>query len=117
MPNPVVHFEVQSSEPEKSQKFFADLFDWHLDANNPMSYGLVDTHARGINGGIGDSEDGQTRVLFYIEVDDLQAHLDKAETLGGKTLVPPTEIPDMVTFALFSDPAGAVVGMVKSEQQ
>ena len=116
MPNPIVHFEIQSSAPGKRQKSFADLFAWHIDANTPMNYGMVDTHAGGINGGIGGSEDGQTHVSFYLEVDDLQAHLDKAEGLGGKTLVPPTEIPGIVTFAMFSDPAGAVVGMVKSEQ-
>lgn len=117
MPNPVVHFEIRSSAPGTSQRFFQDLFDWHIDASNPMNYGLVDTHAGGINGGIGGSEDGQTQVIFYVEVDDLQAYLDRAVELGGKTLMPPTEIPGMVTFAVFSDPVGAVVGLVKSEQR
>ena len=56
MPNPVVHFEIQTQEPQKVQKFFADLFDWHVDADNPMSYGIVDTHAGGINGGIGPAQ-------------------------------------------------------------
>jgi predicted enzyme related to lactoylglutathione lyase len=31
--------------------------------------------------------------------------------------MPVTEIPNMVTFALFSDPEGNVVGVVKSEQE
>jgi predicted enzyme related to lactoylglutathione lyase len=35
-------------------------------------------------------------------------------SLGGKTIVPPTEIPNVVTFALFSDPDGNMVGLVKS---
>lgn len=30
------------------------------------------------------------------------------------TIVPTTEIPDMVTFALFADPDGNVVGLVKA---
>ena len=46
-------------------------------------------------------------------MDDLQAYLDKAESLGGKTVMPPTEIPDIVTLAIFSDLEGNVVGMVK----
>ena len=116
MPNPVVHFEIQTQEPGKVQKFFADLFDWHVDANNPMKYGIVDTHAGGISGGIGPAQ-GANQVTFYVEVDDLQAYLDKAESLGGKTLVPPTVIPDMVTFAMFADPQGDTVGLVKSEEQ
>jgi hypothetical protein len=46
----------------------------------------------------------------------LAAHLKKIESLGGKTLVPPTEIPEQVTFAFFADPEGHVVGLVKSAQ-
>jgi predicted enzyme related to lactoylglutathione lyase len=46
-------------------------------------------------------------------VDDLAACLKKAESMGGKTVVPPTEIPDMVTFAQFQDPEGNIVGLVK----
>ena len=122
MPNPVVHFEIVSSDVEKSQSFFKELFDWHIEAmpmgDMPgMVYGMVDTHSEGISGGIGSSPDGQTHVTFYIEVDDLQAYLDKAEALGGKTVMPVTEIPGYVTLAMFSDPAGAVVGLVKSDQQ
>ena len=50
MPNPVVHFEVLGKDGKKSQEFYTNLFGWHLDADNPMSYGIVDTHDEGING-------------------------------------------------------------------
>ena len=79
-----------------------------------MNYGMVDTHAEGgINGGIGPTGGGPNQVTFYVQVDDLQAYLDKAESLGGKTVMPPTEIPNVVTMALLSDPEGNVIGMVK----
>jgi hypothetical protein len=42
---------------------------------------------------------------------DLQATLDKVESLGGKTVTPVTEIPGVVTFAEFQDPQGRVVGL------
>ena len=74
MPNPVVHFEIQTSNADGCKKFFADLFDWHVDSNNPMNYGFVDTHTEGsgINGGIAQAESGEAnRVAFYVEVDDL----------------------------------------------
>ena len=100
---------------EKLQGFYRDLFDWHIDANNPMDYGFVDTHAGGINGGIGGTNGGPNRVTFYAEVADPQAALDKAESLGGKTVMPVTEIPGIVTLALFSDPEGNVVGVVKAQ--
>ena len=109
-----MHWEIQTSNAPKCQSFFADLFGWHVDSSNPMGYGFVDTHDQGINGGIAQA-DGPNRVTFYVEVDDLQAYLDKAETLGGKTVVPVTEIPNVVTLAMFADPEGNVVGLVKSD--
>ena len=56
---------------------------------------------------------GSNRVTFYAQVEDFQKTLDSVESMGGKTLMPPTDIPDMVTFALFSDPEGNVIGIVK----
>ncbi len=52
-------------------------------------------------------------MTFYAQVDDLQGYLDKAERLGGKTVLPPTEIPDTVTLAMFTDPEGNLIGLVK----
>jgi len=115
VPNPVVHFQIHGPDAVAEQAFYRQLFDWHVDANNPMNYGMVDTHTngKGIGGGITANPMQQSMVTVYVEVDDLQATLDKAEKLGGKTIMPPTEIPNMVTFALFSDPAGNTVGIIK----
>lgn len=114
MPNPVVHFEIMGKDAAKCRDFYVKLFDWHVDNSNPMEYGVVDTHTEvGIGGGIMAPPNGMTGVTVYVAVDDLQAYLDKAEGLGGKTVMPPTEVPDMVTFAMFSDPDGNVIGLVK----
>ncbi len=53
-------------------------------------------------------------VTICIEVDDIQACLDKAESLGGKTIVPPTPVPGgMGHIGMFIDPAGNNVGLHK----
>jgi predicted enzyme related to lactoylglutathione lyase len=52
--------------------------------------------------------------VFYIQVDDPQAYLDRIQQAGGKTVVPVTELPGLVTFAQFADPQGNVVGLLKS---
>ena len=114
MPNPVVHFEIAGSDPKALQEFYGALFGWDINSDNPMNYGVVDTQAGGINGGI----EGEVRApgtVVYVEVNDLQAYLDKIEQAGGKTVTPVTEIPDMVTFATFTDPEGNVMGLVKSQ--
>lgn len=114
MPNPVVHFEIMArGDRARSQKFYSDLFEWHVQPEDEMNYGVVDTHAEGgIGGGI--SGDGAySGVTVYVQVDDLQKFLDKAESLGGKTVMPPMEVPGVVTLAMFSDPEGNVIGMIQ----
>ncbi len=114
MPNPVVHFEIQVKDTESAQEFYGKLFDWDIQTDNPMQYGVVDTQAGGINGGL-TGDPAAPQVVIYVEVKDLQASLDKAESLGGKTLEPPREIPGVVTFAIMSDPEGNVIGLVLSD--
>lgn len=114
MADKVVHFEVVGKDAGKLQQFYGSLFGWNVDAGNPMEYGMVDAAEAGIGGGIGKSESGSGHVTFYVGVDDPQAYLDKAESLGGKTVMPVTEIPNMVTFALLADPEGNMVGVVKN---
>ena len=115
MANPVVHFEISGRDGKKLQDFYARLFGWKINADNPMNYGMVETGGSGgINGGIMQAGPGQpTYLTVYVQVDDLQAYLDKAAGLGGKTLVPPTPIPDVGAFAMFQDPEGHCVGLFK----
>jgi predicted enzyme related to lactoylglutathione lyase len=54
-------------------------------------------------------------VSFYVEVDDPQAYLDKAEALGGRAVVEVVELPGEATFAMFDDPDGLLVGLVHGE--
>ena len=112
MANPVVHFEIQTNDSEQVQQFYADAFGWKVDANNPMNYGMVPADEGGIGGGICPSMSGANLVTFYIQSDDISAHLDKIEKLGGKTVMPKMDIPDGPTIALFADPQGNTVGLV-----
>jgi predicted enzyme related to lactoylglutathione lyase len=51
--------------------------------------------------------------MVYVEVDDIPGHLGKAESLGGKTMVPETEVPGQGWFAWLTDPAGNQLGLWK----
>ena len=87
MGSPIVHFEIMGGSGNQLEKFYAELLGWRINSNNPMNYGVVDTGGSdGINGGVGPNQDGSERVTVYAQVDpSLQATLDKAEKLGGKT--------------------------------
>ena len=117
MGQPVIHFEITSNDAGRLQGFYSNLFGWSVDTNNPGGYGMVDTKAeRGIGGGISSPPQGATKtwLTFYVEVEDLQATLDRAAELGGKVLMPPMEIPGgNVTLAAFADPDGNMIGLTK----
>lgn len=113
MANPVAWFEVSGPDAGTLQSFYADAFGWKIDANNPQNYGMVEAQPGGIGGGVGPSQDGQPSVTFYIDVEDLQAALDTIGKLGGTTIAPPMDIPDGPTVAIFADPAGNRIGLMK----
>jgi predicted enzyme related to lactoylglutathione lyase len=112
MAYPVVHFEVTGKDLGALTTFYSELFGWKINTlPGPMNYALVEKEENGIAGGIGQVPDGGPgHVTFYVGTDDLQAVLDKAEALGGKTIMPVTELPE-VTIALFADPEGHVIGV------
>ena len=111
---PVVHFEIMGGEAGELETFYRQLFGWKINSNNPMKYGIVETRGGpgGINGGVGPASDGSRRVSVYAQVEDLQATLDRVEHLGGKTILPPTEVPGGPKLAMFADPAGNITGLL-----
>jgi predicted enzyme related to lactoylglutathione lyase len=115
MPTKVVHFEIIGKDGKKLQDFYSKLFDWKVDASNPMNYGLVSADQAGVGGGISAGMDPNQRyITVYAEVDDLAATLMKAESLGGKTIMEPMEVPGGPQIAMFSDPEGNVFGLSKA---
>jgi predicted enzyme related to lactoylglutathione lyase len=112
MGNPVVHFEIGCRDKAKTVEFFSQLFDWKMEEMGPATTiqtgGTVDGHIIALG------HEPHNFVNVYIEVDDVQAYLDKAVILGGKILVPPVKIPTG-TFGWFADPEGTIVGILKKD--
>ena len=116
---PVVHFEIMGGKDGELEKFYRELFGWKINSNNPMKYGIVETGGWPgvINGGVGPELGGGKRVSVYAQVDDLQATLDRAERLGGKTVLPPMQVPGGPKLAMFADPAGNITGLMAKAGQ
>jgi predicted enzyme related to lactoylglutathione lyase len=114
MANPVVHFEIGCRDAAKTQKFYEDLFDWKIQAMGPAA--MIAPEPGGIAGHITAlGHEPHHYTTFYVEVEDVAAHLKKVGVLGGKTLVPPVEIPTG-TFAWFQDPEGNTIGLWKAKK-
>jgi predicted enzyme related to lactoylglutathione lyase len=112
MGQPVVHFEIGCRDKAKTEAFFSELFGWSITEMGPAS--MIDTGAgSGIQGHITAlGHEPHHYTIFYVQVDDVSVALAKAESLGGKTLVPPVTIPNG-TFAWFADPEGNTIGLWK----
>jgi predicted enzyme related to lactoylglutathione lyase len=102
MGHPVVHFEVIGSDAAKLQSNYSELFGWELDADNPMSYGVIQRDGITNDGGVGirgggAPKGGSGHVTFYVEVPDVEPALAMAESLGGTRLFGPDKVPGMET--------------------
>ncbi len=120
MSHPIVHCEIGCKNSEKLKDFYADLFGWGF-----QSYGnaqMFDTQVKegmpGINGHINAlGHEPHNYVIVYVQTDDIEASLKKVESLGGKRMIPKTEVPTMGHFAWFTDPEGTMVGLWTPMQQ
>jgi predicted enzyme related to lactoylglutathione lyase len=114
MGNPVVHFEVIGRDTQALQSFYKDAFDWQIEPAI-ANYAIASPGGDGgINGGIGSAMDGGAgHVTFYVAVPDLEAALSKIESLGGSTVMGPMDVPEGPSIAMFADPEGHLVGLVK----
>ncbi len=113
MGNPVVQFQIVTQNAEKVADFYSSLFNWKVNSNNALGYRAFETgNGRGIPGGVWPrGEEGHNLVQLFVEVDDIDGYLRKAESLGGKTLIPKQQLPDGDAMALVIDPAGLSVGL------
>ena len=117
MASPVVWFEIMGKDGSKLRQFYTDIFEWKFEVEPTMDYGMCNTGSQtGIQGGVGTGPRGTSYQTIYISVPDVKAALKKIEAKGGKTIVPYTEIPKMVTFAVFTDPEGHTIGLVQERK-
>ena len=121
MGQPVVHFEIIGKDGEALKAYYSELFGWEIDSNNPMKYGIVAREGNtnpdgvGIGGGISTAPEGYDgHVTFYIGVDDVEAALAKAESLGGTRMMGPDKVMETIEIGQFTDPEGHLIGVVNT---
>jgi predicted enzyme related to lactoylglutathione lyase len=114
MANPTIHFEVLGKDRDALKTFYSELFGWKtkdVESARGDAYAMVEAEDGGIGGGIGTAPEGtEGHVTFYVGVEDLEAALAKAESLGGKRMTDPMDIPNG-QIAHFTDPEGHMIGL------
>jgi len=110
--------ELYTTDPNKAADFYMGLFGWTKDARH-MDYGEYVIFNRG-----GRQMCGMMQIpkewrpvpphwLVYFSVDDCDASVAKATSLGAKAMMPPMDIENVGRFAMLTDPEGAGFAVIK----
>jgi predicted enzyme related to lactoylglutathione lyase len=109
----VVHFEIPADDVERARKFYSTLFGWKIEKaevkkdGDSMDYWMISTSGvsndKSLGGGIMKRQDPQQPNLNYIGVDSIDEYSRKIGELGGKVVMPKTEISDYGYFAVCMD--------------
>jgi hypothetical protein len=111
--NNVCHIEIPSKDFAKAKKFYGDVFSWTFQDIPEMNY-LIYKAPDGIGGGFSKEAEFSSKpgILLYIEVENMEGSIKKAEQAGGATVKGKTQIsPDMGYYAMVKDLEGNVIGL------
>ncbi len=109
--------ELMTSDAGKAAEFYGALFGWKLETMD-MGQGPYHVIKSGDSaiGGIMKTPPtaGPTPPAWscYVTVAKVEDTVQKCESLGGKLLAGPMDIPNVGRFAVLQDPQGAVINVI-----
>ncbi|MGI8691010.1 MAG: VOC family protein [Thermomicrobiales bacterium] len=113
----ICHVDISANDQEESGKFYESLFGWKIHPQPQQNYTTFAAED-GPGGGFSRVGNGITQagaVLVYVSTDDIDASLAKAESLGGKIVLPKTELPGAGWMGVFTDPTGNHIGLYTNQ--
>ena len=122
--NSVVHFEIPADDLARAKKFYGDSFGWQLQDMPEMDYVMVTTTEMGedhipknpgaINGGITDRSGFVKQPSLAIDVDDIDAAMEKVISAGGKMAKEKMSVGPMGFVAYFTDTEGNLISLFQA---
>lgn len=115
MSRPIVHIEIVSKDPAKSNAFAGKLFGWETSHMAEYDYhGWKSENVAGAFPGINEMmKEGS--VILYVNSENIEADLEAIKAEGGSPLGEIVPIPGMGRFAHFADPTGAIMALWQSD--
>lgn len=112
--------ELMTPDTDAAARFYSHVIGWQTkDFGSPgMDYTLVEADGVGVGGIMALEEDHRAEGIppnwtRYVAVDDADVTAARFEENGGRIMRPPSDIPEIGRFAVVSDPAGAVLCIMK----
>ena len=121
----VIHFEIHAAEPERAIEFYSALFGGECAQWGEQKYWLVKTGEKGtpgIDGGLLPRHGGAplemaavNAFVCTVDVDNLDAAMERAKNAGGLVALPKMAIPTVGWLAYFKDTEGNIFGMMQMD--
>ena len=115
--NPIGWFEITVNDFDKAKIFYTELFGWEfkLSQGSKSLYWNIYTGENTIGGGLmkktKPEHNGQA-VMIYVEVEDIEATLNKVVSLGGSIEKPKTLISETAGhFGFLQDLDKNIIGL------
>ena len=113
MVSKIKHIKIAGVDGYKLQVFYGKLFGWGISRREVGGFDYHDIDIPGaLTAGIRHEPKGEPEIVIYVEVNDLDRSVEKAEALGGSIRIPPTQHGSL-RFALIEDPEGNPVGLTE----
>lgn len=110
--------ELHTSDPQAAATFYSAIYGYAVQERDmgPMgTYRILKRGDRQAAGVMKAPMPGQPSAwLSYVAVDDVDAKAKRAQQLGGKLVVPPSDIPQIGRFAVVTDAQGATFALFKA---
>ncbi len=120
IPGRFAWYELVTTDVAAAKAFYTKVMGWRaLDASVPGRAYTLFTAGNALVSGLMDLPEDARKMgaspswLGYVAVDDVDATADRIKHLGGAVHVPPTDVPNISRFAIFTDPQTARLALFK----
>ena len=109
--------ELMTTDVDAAKQFYGTLFGWETEEflGAGMPYTLIKVSGETVGGMMAPTPECTGKAPAWgvcVTVDDVDATARQVETLGGKLLHPPTDIPSVGRFCVLQDPQGATLSAI-----
>jgi predicted enzyme related to lactoylglutathione lyase len=109
--------DLFTSEPARAQSFYGEIFGWTSESAGEEYGGYFNFSKDGVLVAGGMRNDGQAGTpdawSIYLATDDAERVTKEAIANGGQVIVPATDVMELGTMAVISDPGHASIGAWK----
>jgi len=109
--------ELITNDVPAARKFYGALLGWKFKEmeGSTMAYGVISAGEQDIGGIMATPPEAKGMPPAwgtYVTVKNVDEVAGKVAGLGGKLIVPPTDIPKVGRFAVVQDPQGATLSLI-----